>query len=519
MLTVVATLALILGQADAVPAGLTRTARPLTFWVTTSGADSANCRTAARPCASTVSVLRRVPSEVGHPVTVNVGAGTYATAVGEVTARFSRAAPLTGSVAPYLWIKGTCIDDSTLATGAASGTSTASTVGTWPTYATVTDAAATWTSGDLRGRFACLGTYSAGTNTCALGEWPIADNDGTSFTIAAGALPASGQGSTLSGLGGAVAYRIRRPGSVFTGVLALSGSLASVPLGFGAQGASSSMYGDFQLGVSTTGGPLDEQHVYVSCLEFAPATGTPKSVRVGEGAGVVLWNNKVTLSGGRQGFFINGNGGRLTAVRNVFSGSGVALGTTGRALASIIINSSNYATGITTLVDLSAPVQRWVSVRNYVRGPTSRTYYHSGVFDGGIYGDLVTGGGTDFVFFGNRSVSHGPASSLAIDGVNWSDNATSQCAIDATNAKLDFDESGVASTGTFPNRNAAVCLSDGSMVHFRATLAMVGHLSGADKAVNYGAGAVLKTIAEVAGATNGVLCNAYSGKDGCAYTP
>lgn len=497
---------------------ITATTGPEVRYVMTTGSNGNPCTFPNKPCVSPQGALDTIPKFVKHPVIINIAPGIFNSGVGEITSIFSTAS----ADGAYVWLKGTCVPGS-IATGPTNGTATGSTVGTFPTNATITDSGATWTVGNLRKHFACIGTFDFTTNTCSLGTWPIVDNTATSFTIAAGTPPSNNRGSLLPpGLGGAIDYRIQDPGSVFTGRIA-NFAAAGNPVPLTAQGISLTVLGDYQLGINTLNTPNDEQHVFATCIEFRPGALT-RSVRVGAGSGIVLSNVWLTISTG-TGVSVQGDGGRFIVVRSSCTGSGAGvescLQTTSRVAPGYLIGSSNYVENASSIWDLNGPTQRMESVRNFGRSMRSRTYYHSGIFDGYIGGDTAIDNNTvDFLYFGNRSLSHGASSSVAIDGVNWSGNGTSQCVIDASNSKLDFDESSVASTGTSPNRNAAICLGDGSVVHLRNnTFGITGTLSGNPITANYGFGSVLKSLADIIAAPAGSLCNQYSGHDGCIYTP
>lgn len=154
-----------------------KTAGTLTFYVDAAGNDSNDCQSLASPCLTITGVRAKLPKLIADPVTINVGAGTFS---GTNLNIFQFAEPTQGAATGmYLNIVGTLANSTSLASGTATGTATAGAAASWPSFATLTDAAQTWTVNNLRGRFLTITSGSGSGNT-----WPIISNTATVITVA-----------------------------------------------------------------------------------------------------------------------------------------------------------------------------------------------------------------------------------------------------------------------------------------------------------------------------------------------
>lgn len=188
-----------------VPPTLKTTTAAVALFVDPTGSDSNTCTaTGTGACLTIAGAVGKIPKSLRNTALVTAACGTYSAGsyIDDFRTSNDLNAPATGT---YLQIVGT-LSNSTLATGTATGTSTAGTAGTPPTFGTLTDGAQTWTVNDLRGRFV---TISAGPG--AGQRQVIQSNTATSLTIA-GDWTSPGVGST---------YAIQDSCAVITGSLSL----------------------------------------------------------------------------------------------------------------------------------------------------------------------------------------------------------------------------------------------------------------------------------------------------------
>lgn len=149
-----------------------------TLYVDPTGNDGNGCTaTGTSACLTIQGAIDKIPKGlVKNPVTINVAAGTYAAAT---ISGYTFDYPSDSTVGSYIYILGTLANSTGLATGSATGTASAGSAGSAATFGTLTDAAATWTTNDLRGRFITTLTGTGAGQTRV-----IASNTGTVITIA-----------------------------------------------------------------------------------------------------------------------------------------------------------------------------------------------------------------------------------------------------------------------------------------------------------------------------------------------
>lgn len=174
-----------------------QTTGPLSLYVSSTGSDANSCLTVGSPCLTIQAALARVPKRIFHPVTVTVGAGTFA---GFNINGFTIHPAANESLGSYLDVRGTLIN-ATLGSGTSTGTISSTVGGSITAWGTITDSGQAWTPNALRGMHVVI------TGGARSGDkYVVADNSGTQITVAAnvgssGALP----GST---------YAIQVPGTV-----------------------------------------------------------------------------------------------------------------------------------------------------------------------------------------------------------------------------------------------------------------------------------------------------------------
>lgn len=152
----------------------------LTLYVDAAGNDSSACMgTGAAACATIQGAIERIPKQIRHLVTVNVGAGNFA---GANVAGFNIDSAPALTAPAGLFIQGTRSNATGLTTGTATGTSTAAANGastTSITWGTMTDSGQAWTANNLRGRYLEI---TSGTGVGQI--FPIVANTGTVVTVA-----------------------------------------------------------------------------------------------------------------------------------------------------------------------------------------------------------------------------------------------------------------------------------------------------------------------------------------------
>lgn len=160
-----------------------------TYYVATTGSDSNACTSEAAPCLTLQGAINRVPKNIYHAVTVQLGSGNFTGAyITNFTIHPSSARPV------GLIIRGTLIS-ATLATGSATGTATGVTSASGSTFATLTDTNANFTANDLRGK---LIEITGGTGSSATAFYVISSNTQTVITLAGGWGTAPVAGSTYA---------------------------------------------------------------------------------------------------------------------------------------------------------------------------------------------------------------------------------------------------------------------------------------------------------------------------------
>lgn len=168
--------------AQASPASVTTAAMSL-FVDSVSGSD-ANPGTQALPLATAQAAFNLVPKNVYHAVDITLAAGNYAGAVMDGVTIHAPASADLGTVMPYVNIQGTTAVV-TPATGTATGTLTAFSAASGATLAVATDAGATWTVDDFKGKYLAVtgGTGFSAATVATPVYYLIVSNTATAMTI------------------------------------------------------------------------------------------------------------------------------------------------------------------------------------------------------------------------------------------------------------------------------------------------------------------------------------------------
>lgn len=177
---------------------LARTKAPLTLWVDAARGSDRNDGTARRPLKTIEAAVDRVPFliRVGHPVTINVKAGTYRPAAGALAV--TRACEDSFTIQGVDWLAPPLLEGPTAGSFSSARENDAVASG------------AAWKGHALKGKFVRMTS-----GPFAGKRFPIADNSATSVTLAMG---------TAAGFAGE-GFTLEEPGAVLLGDPARSATL------------------------------------------------------------------------------------------------------------------------------------------------------------------------------------------------------------------------------------------------------------------------------------------------------
>lgn len=174
----------------------------MTLYVDPTGSDSGACTgTGTSACATINGAFAKLPKNIRHVVTVNIAAGTYASAVTLSGLAFSDAGSLI--------VQGS-LTNLTPTTGSATGTITSYTGMDYTTTSlgTLTDNGQTWTADEFKGAILTI------TSGAASGQSRIVvGNTATSLSL----------NSSVTGLAAGATYALQLPSSIFTGNWSING--------------------------------------------------------------------------------------------------------------------------------------------------------------------------------------------------------------------------------------------------------------------------------------------------------
>lgn len=186
------------------PAGGDATTQPITYYVTTTGNDRSSCAISA-PCLTIQAVVNKVPRQrVRHPVTINVGAGSFKGAV--VTVSFDYIAANADAYDFGFYLKGTMVTY-TPTVGPSSGAVSSFVRGTYGTQTwgsitrTIDGGHPAWVVNELRGKFL---VFTGGTGA---GEYAVIYGNTTDTVTAAYYYTASTLDNTTT-------WAIQEPGTI-----------------------------------------------------------------------------------------------------------------------------------------------------------------------------------------------------------------------------------------------------------------------------------------------------------------
>lgn len=272
----------------------------LALYVDPTGSDSGACTsTGTSACLTIQGALNKIPKLLKASVTVTVAAGSYA---GAAITGFRCDAAANASTAASIIVQGT-LSNVTLATGTATGTATAGTagsLGTPPSFGTLTDGTQAWTANDLRGHFVVI---TGGTGSGQVK--PIISNTATALTIA-GTWTAPTVSST---------YAIQDSASIITSTKTLPdpGTVAAAVVAAG-------------MTISDNVCAAASGAITVQQMKFTvPTTSRALQVIQDTTLAVVLRRNQFVAGGNVLGM-VTINNAAGTAAENIYTGSGTSRG-------------------------------------------------------------------------------------------------------------------------------------------------------------------------------------------------
>lgn len=306
------------------------TTAAITLYVDTAGNDG-NPGTISFPFLTIQAAINSIPKNIKHPVTINVGAGSFA---GYEVGNFSiwnAASPSSGA---FLNIVGS-ISNATVATGTATGTATAGAIGSGITWGTLTDSGQTWTVNDLRGKFLEI---ISGTGSSQIA--PIYSNTATTVTIVGiwATAPAAGSTYAIRDCSTIISSGVTAPAEISTILNSTNSATGTV----GATNTSNSIWvhdvNSFGLG-NSLGVVIQRMKTNATVLIVGQSavamktcrfSGTSTGSNVKEGASLVVSGCVFDTSG--NGLTVNGGlGGRTpgaTIYRSLFLGNFIGLSAT-----------------------------------------------------------------------------------------------------------------------------------------------------------------------------------------------
>lgn len=155
------------------PSAAKETLAPLDLYVTTDGNDMSGDGSVSSPFRTTQAAVNLVErTKIRHPVTINLGPGTFS---GAYLSGIDVSYPVNSSAGAWLEIVGTLA--TATESGLMTGTVTSGTAGSSAVWATMTKADAGWTPSALRGKFVL---YKSGTSATTT---PVCIEDNTADTI------------------------------------------------------------------------------------------------------------------------------------------------------------------------------------------------------------------------------------------------------------------------------------------------------------------------------------------------
>lgn len=276
--------------ATPIPSGTTTA--PLTVYVTATGSDTNACTQVAKPCLTIQRAIDQIPKHPSHPVTVNIGAGTFKGAYIEGF-QFQKSQA-------YLQILGTYVP-ATLASGVTTGTFTSTTAGSGLTWATGTMTGAGWTIDDLRGK---LVQITSGPTMGIMQVAVIVHNTSDTITIP-GAWPNGDPGNVNFAI---VDWGTRINDGVVRPAYSLGGA------------ASTSTYG-FYISATSAVALVNANMIGLDAIAFDSLTGA--GVYHASTSGVQIRHMKFTGLGSTYsyGVFVGSAGCSLSVYSSVFDGS------------------------------------------------------------------------------------------------------------------------------------------------------------------------------------------------------
>lgn len=421
--------------------GSDTTTEALTLRVESSGVDATADGSVAHPFLTIQAALDFAPKKLAHPVTIQVGAGTFA---GAYVNGFTLAKPADPAVGASLQIIGTYAA-ATATTGSSSGTATSGTAGSGSTHGTLTQTGAGWTVDQFAGKL--LHTIS-GTGS---GQYfPIVTNSATVLTIA-GTWTAPASGTTFEVLDWAtvISPAISRPASPLGAALATNQAFLQA-----------GNVGDYGVSAAIS------FHIVYEALKIAPVAGSGLLIFGGPRTCVRrCWlrttstANALLTNGGVAGLLVAAN-----VLENVSTASVASFSNIG-----FVQLSNNWIKGGSFGFSTAGGVAAANLVANYFSGQGSVSVLLSGVLNNSqfnnnkLVGGGVAGRGIDCII----GVTNTAASGMSVQSCDISGYTTAAI-------RLSGRHTFILSSVTGSSNTVGLELNRGSLVNINSATTLTG---------------------------------------------
>lgn len=273
------------------------TPQAMTLYVATTG-DDGNPGSEAQPLKTIQAAINKIPQQVRHPVSINIGAGNFeGFYLNDFDINY-----LDQATAGFIMLTGT-MQDVVPATGTATGTVSSAVQGAFATntYVVVNDASQNWTVNDLVGKmFVATGGQGSGQ------MYPIVANTATQVTLCVCVATTIFNATTT--------YAIQEPGTNINTVISVPGSAPT--------GNPSVTAGIYMANNRTKG---DRSVLLVRQVKVSPPS--VRGVSIADNTAVAFQNCVFSATGTTSNFASSGNAeiGRVTIQGCVFTTTGTSV--------------------------------------------------------------------------------------------------------------------------------------------------------------------------------------------------
>jgi hypothetical protein len=447
------------------------TSAAMTLYVATTGLDT-NDGSVNRPLLTIQAAINKVPKTIKHPVTINVGAGTFD---GARIDGFHLDNSLNTNSGSYLRVNGTLVNYIP-ATGITSGTATSGSAGDYGhNWSTLTVINAGWTPGELRGKLLTI-TGGTGFATSIRNSVTITSNTSDTITIPSAVSINNTTKFALQDWATNIKVNLVNPTYPLYGGSVYANSYGIVVEDTISNFIGITLFGLCLLGQTVSGTGGNGIYIYKSGCNIISSKFNNCSVG-GEGAGfdVYVWGSYIYGDSShviRFGNYTQGGGCQQTIYNSLISTYGEGI---------VMYSGFNYVWN--TEIELLGNYALVLCGDNTIEGV--KIYKVNGTREAVILGNLSS---SSLMF---KSVY---ASIVSVDIV-----ATNGINVRSSNGSMLIYGTNIISTGT------AVNVYNGSNVHINSTTAISG---GGTEILLDG---VAKTLAEMRAGTPKYLTNATTG--------